>query len=124
MYCTTVGSVKLKDGTTPTFPINVGIKQGDNLSPTLFNIFIDDVGQCVADKPEEAVTLNNVSIPSLLYADDLVLISKSSTNMQRSVDKLEEYCSRWKLCVNIDKTKILVFGQKHKSEGRVYLRSK
>ena len=89
MYSKTSSSVKLQTGTTPTFPIDVGIKQGDNLSPVLFNVFIDGIGECVADWSDDCVTLNNVKTPSLLYADDLLLMSTSPSSMQRSLDKLE-----------------------------------
>ena len=121
MYSTTNSSVKLGTGTTPTFPIEVGIKQGDNLSPVLFNIFIDDIGECVADTSEGCVTLNNTAIPSLLYADDLLLLSTSPISMQRSLDKLQTYCNRWKLTVNVDKTKIVVFRTKNTRVTEVFV---
>ena len=43
MYSSVKYSVKLEDGTTPFFNSFVGVKQGCNLSTTLFNIFINDV---------------------------------------------------------------------------------
>ncbi len=43
MYSQTRSSVKLPHGCTQPFDIFNGIKQGDCLSPTLFNVFIDDV---------------------------------------------------------------------------------
>ena len=45
----------------------------------------------------------------LSYADDSVLISKSIFDLQNSLDSVHDYCQRWKLCVNIIKTKIVVF---------------
>ena len=45
----------------------------------------------------------------LLYADDIVIFSKSSKELHIGLDVLVNYCNRWKLKVNIDKTKIMVF---------------
>ena len=45
----------------------------------------------------------------LLYADDIVIFGKTPEELQKSLSILEEYCSRWKLTVNTNKTKILVF---------------
>ena len=45
----------------------------------------------------------------LLYADDIIIFAKSPEKMQLSLDILEEYCKRWRLKVNINKTKIMIF---------------
>ena len=45
----------------------------------------------------------------LLYADDIVLLSETETGLQQGLDLLEQYCDKWKLTVNINKTKIMVF---------------
>ena len=45
----------------------------------------------------------------LMYADDLVLMSASKEGLQKCLDDLNIYCKKWKLKVNTDKTKILIF---------------
>ena len=45
----------------------------------------------------------------LLYADDIVLFGNSASELQNSIDILEEYCQKWKLTVNTTKTKVLIF---------------
>ena len=46
------------------------------------------------------------------YADDMVIISTSFNEMQDHMKKLENYCLKWKLMVNIKKTKVLYTGTK------------
>ena len=46
----------------------------------------------------------------LLYADDTALLAESATDLQDKLNAFEEYCELWKLKVNVDKTKIMVFG--------------
>lgn len=45
----------------------------------------------------------------LLYADDIVLFSENAEGLQQGFDILKVYCNRWKLKVNTNKTKVMVF---------------
>ena len=48
----------------------------------------------------------------LLYADDTVILAENAADMQNSLKVFEEYCSKWKLSLNVDKTKIIIFSRK------------
>ena len=56
-------------------------------------------------------TVDDLKLCLLLYADDSVLIAESRLDLQNSLDSVHDYCQRWKLCVNILKTKIVVLGR-------------
>ena len=43
LYGKTVSCVKLNQFKTNWFEVNTGVRQGDSLSPTLFNIYINDL---------------------------------------------------------------------------------
>ena len=45
----------------------------------------------------------------LMYADDIVTFANSADELQYNLDILGEYCKQWKLKVNINKTKVLIF---------------
>ena len=53
--------------------------------------------------------LDTSFVNCLMYADDLVLISRSEVGLQGLTDKLGDYCKRWRMEVNTDKTKIIKF---------------
>ena len=63
----------------------------------------------------EGITVEYGKLCFLIYADDSVLIAESRLDLQSSLDSVHDYCQRWELCVNILKTKIVVFGK----SGRV-----
>ena len=45
----------------------------------------------------------------LLYSDDIILFANNEENLQLSLNILENHCKRWKLKVNTQKTKVMVF---------------
>ena len=49
--------------------------------------------------------MGNFKINCLMYADDVILISKSERWLQKCLTKLENYCDLWCSDINIDKTK-------------------
>ena len=66
-------AVKLSNGLTPFLNSTVGLRQGCNLSPLPFNIFVNDIFNIFDDLKCCPVKLNNKPITSLMYADDLIL---------------------------------------------------
>lgn len=67
--------------------------------------------------------MGDIEINALLYADDLVIFTDSIRKMQSMIDRLEDYCCRWNLILNRDKSKIMVFrrgGRLSRSENWRY----
>ena len=44
----------------------------------------------------------------LLFADDLAPIADTPVDLQRRLNCLENYCEKWNMTVNMDKSKIIV----------------
>ena len=61
------------------------------------------------------VHLEDITVNSLSYADDLILISETSEGIQKCLDKLHSYCYKWGLKVNSKKTNCVTFGKKQKN---------
>ena len=57
----------------------------------------------------EGIEIEMVKMFMLLYVDDIVLFENSAEQLQDSLNLLSTYCQRWKLTVNINKTKVMVF---------------
>ena len=110
MYQKTFICVKQGNIVSEPFATNLGVKQGDPLSPLLFNIFIDDVVDSLGSTAETP-RINNLEVNSLLYADDLVILSTSPEDLQLKLNRLNEYCTKWKLNINMSKSKVVEFNR-------------
>lgn len=110
MYSSVSFAVKCNDKLTDSFNTSVGVKQGCVLSPIFFNIFLSDLPE-IFDAECDPVNLNNASLSCLMYADDLIILSESASGLQCALDKLNSYCNKWKLLVNIDKSNVMIFNK-------------
>jgi hypothetical protein len=72
------------EGLSSTFPCTIGVKQGCPLSPLLFGLNIDALGSRItALASDDGPNLVGIAVKLLLYADDLVLMSKSLWGLQK-----------------------------------------
>ena len=106
---------KIKNRILPPVTTSLGLKQGDNLSPLLFDLFFDDVDTIFDSECDPIHILPNSSpLNHLLFADDMALMSLSRTGLQLCLNKFEEYCTQWGLEVNLSKTKTMIFNRSGK----------
>ena len=81
-------------------PCPSGVPQGSVISPTLFNIHVDDLEDCIPDF---------LDINTYKYADDCTqdeaIPCGSGSNMQRVLDAMSDWALRNKMKLNAKKTK-------------------
>ncbi len=53
--------------------------------------------------------MGEIKISILSFADDIVLINDSDINLQRMLNVVNNWCQKWRLTVNKDKTKVVHF---------------
>ena len=110
MYQQTEVCVKVGNFRTEYFKSIIGVRQGDNLSPNLFNLYINDLPNYF-DQSCFPVSLNDCSLNCLMNADDVLLLSTSQDGLQKCVSKLEQFAHDWHMNINPQKTKVLVFNK-------------
>ena len=69
--------IKTNDGLSKPISSQLGVKQGCNCSPTLFNIYVNDLKDYLASDKAASPTMDEQELTHLLFADDLVLLSRS-----------------------------------------------
>ena len=122
MYKNDKACIKLGNKITETFAINIGVKQGNNPSLTLFNLYLHDLPELFRhDSTDPVLIKDNLPIGSLLWADDLILFSNSEEGLRAALAKLETYCDSNQLSINISKTKYMVFNKDNRTRKQKFL---
>jgi len=109
MYNTVKSRVKYNNELSGSYSCTLGVRQGESLSPFLFAMFLNDIENIFIEKGLPGINIDMFKLCLILYADDIVIFANDRSELQSSLDVLLEYCQRWKLKVNIEKTKIMVF---------------
>ena len=89
IYTGTESQVRVNGLHTDFFDVATGVRQGDVLSPLLFNFYTSDliteINTCNC-----GININNGNICSLCYADDLVLMSETPKVYKKCLNVLKD----------------------------------
>lgn len=119
IYDTALCTLRVNGSYTDYISTLAGTKQGDNSSPTIFGIFLDNLLKELETSGLGVKLNEDEQISVLAYADDIVLLAESEQNLQKLVDILHRWCMKWRMKVNCEKTKVMVFRRNRNT--RVYL---
>ena len=111
---------------SPIFSCNVGVRQGENMSPILFSVFLNNLTEFVSHAYEGLNRISNMAhfllgdddvevyfkLYVLLYVDDTVSVAENEHQLQAALNAMFLYCKSWDLEVNPTKTKITSFSNK------------
>ena len=98
------------------FPCDNGLRQGENLSPFLFSLYLNDLEDFMTQHNVRGLSrvteeLSNtfdiyLKMFVLLYADDTILCSDCPKDLQLQLDVFSDYCKQYKLKVNTTKQNV------------------
>ncbi len=118
MYSNNQCAIKIGNKQREFFTQGRGVRQGCPLSPTLFNIYMNELAKVLEQSSAPGLTLHDSNIKFLLFADDLVLLSPTEEGLQQNLDILHKFCQTWALSINTNKTKILTFQKRPRLQGK------
>ncbi|KAL4127579.1 hypothetical protein QTP88_011746 [Uroleucon formosanum] len=106
----TACKVKFRNQLSESFDVNTGLRQGDALSPLLFNLALEKVVRTMPAY-QDMELLGEYSI--LAYADDNVVMGNTRIEVTAKTDDLLKAAKCMGLKVNQDKTKYMVVSRKN-----------
>ncbi|MXP61689.1 reverse transcriptase domain-containing protein [Pantoea sp. Taur] len=116
----TTSKIKFRGVTSEPFTIDTGLRQGDGLSPLLFNVVLDKIMKDFWKENDIGATLGGkkkgLKVRCLAYADDLALLAESEQDAVRQLNCLKEIAEKTGLQVSYEKTEFMTtdskFGKK------------
>lgn len=124
LYANAKSSVKVGNEVSDLFQSSTGVRQGENLSPLLFALFLNDLKTTLNNCMEKLESVSDMSkdldltdgevnlivkMFVLLYADDTAVFAESPESLQIGLDCVKAYCDKWCLKLNASKCKVIIF---------------
>lgn len=107
----TTSKIKFMGEISEPFEIHTGVRQGDGLSPLLFNIVLDKIIKQWEEKVK-GIQLgkrcaNKTIIKCLAFADDLAILSSNIQEAQKALELLHEISAKTGLQISYEKTQYM-----------------
>ena len=90
--------------TTSSVFLRRGLRQGCSLSPLLFALYIMDIGEELSTS-QEGLFLGDICVSGLLFANDIVLISRSVDGLKNLFKLVKAHCDKLVLEINTNEGK-------------------
>ena len=91
----------------PAELVQVGVRQGCLLSPTLFNIFLERIMSDALEEHDGKVSIGGRNITNLRFADDIDALAEEEQELEALVESLDKTCTRYKMEISSEKTKLM-----------------
>ena len=89
--------VKYNNCPSDSFSCQLGVRQGECLSPFLFAIYVNDIENEFISKDANGIDIDVLKIFLLLYADDIIIFAESADDLQNGLDIPYDYCQYWQI---------------------------
>jgi retron-type reverse transcriptase len=92
--------IEIQNTLSESFKINRGTRQGDPVSPALYNIFIEPMLRWLDMGDTKGYQIEKINIKIGEVADDMVIFGKSNQELQRILNKIETYLNSANVYLN------------------------
>ena len=111
LYAGQEATVRTGHGTTDSFQIRKGVRQGCILSPCLFNLYAEYIMRNAGlEEAQAGIKIAGRNINNVRYADDTTLMAESEEELKSLLMKVKEDSEKVGLKLNIQKTKTMASG--------------
>ncbi len=106
-YSATRTRVRAAGQETTSFEEQSGVRQGNKMSPTLFNYAIDFVLERTLLGSQGIQVGENLYLTDLTYVDDIALLGDSAEAVQDALNNIDRFAKVVGLRINSSKTKVM-----------------
>ncbi|CAH2016998.1 unnamed protein product [Acanthoscelides obtectus] len=103
-------AIKVGGEQTGSIQIRRGVKQGDPLSPLLFNMVIDELLSRLNDGNRGGTILPGVKVSAMAFADDIILLEDEEVNLPLTLSEVVEFAGARGMVLNPGKCSAMVVG--------------
>ena len=119
MYENTKAKYNLGDIETEWVCSNRGVRQGCILSPVLFALYTEELAIRVKER-NLGMRIGNEKLSILMYADDIIIMSDTSEELQEMLDVVNEYSDDFCVKFGMDKSLIMIVSSNEENEDKVW----
>ena len=105
-------AVQWGNSISASFRVSNGVRQGGILSPTLFNVYLNDLSNSL-NESKVGCQINSYMVNHLFYADDSALLAPSPKALKALINICEVFADHFELVYNSKKTVIMCFKPKN-----------
>ena len=98
--------VKIKSFLSPKVYPKAGVSQGSNLSSLLFLIYVNDMPNATHHQTNKSKFADDAGQWAVSKNIDL-----AAEYLQSDLDKLARWCAKWRIKLNPEKTKVIIFSK-------------
>lgn len=109
IYTDNYAKLRIKGELSHPIAVEKGIRQGDSLSPLLFNLIMDEIINSV--KNLKGYKMGNNEIKIACYADDVVLFAEEEDDLQRLLFQFNKTAKKYNMLISTSKTKSMTFSK-------------
>ena len=88
--------------TDPLF-FKLGVKQGCNLSPILFALYIDELIRALQEG-KKGLKLGSEVLSAMAFADDILCLSRTTKGTEDQLKQIVGWCENWGMRISDSKT--------------------
>ena len=109
MYSKLKCCVKFDGHFSNFFTSNIGLMQGESLSPLLYSFYVNDMEIEMINSGCQSYELKPLNLFLLMYADDTALFSENVDDLQKMINSVNICSNTYGVYINLLKTKIVIF---------------
>ena len=111
LYAKSTSKVRLGAKFSEKFPCSVGLRQGCVLSPSLFNVFLEEIVSTTVEELTGGVCVQGLLVNNLRFTDDIALITDESNELKLLTNRLNTESTRFRVENSAEKSKTLAVGK-------------